>query len=118
LEVLDWDLTVNEDEIADLYPAIIALYPRVQSTTRPARPARCPTFTLDPISYDSDDSSSSAGSSPRTPSDSEKTMEFIKYGPSKRHDLNQTRQNSQSQWSQNQKLISALTNEYYPMIAV
>lgn len=121
LDVLDWDLTVSEEEIADLYPSIIALYPRVQSATRPPiRPARCPTFTLDPISFDSDDSSSSAESSPRTPCDSEKTTQFVKCETSEQHDLHHTRKSShsQSQWSQNQKLIAALATEYHTILAV
>ena len=118
LDVLDWDLTVSESEIADLYPTIIALYPRVQYTT-PSRPARCPTFTLDPNSSDSDDSSSSASSSPRTPCDPEKTMQFVKYDSSKPRDFHHTRQSShsQSQWNQNQKLIAALASEYCPVVA-
>ncbi|KAF9643494.1 hypothetical protein BDM02DRAFT_1443294 [Thelephora ganbajun] len=120
LEVLDWDLTVTENDIADLYPAIIALYPRAQHVApSPPRPVRCPTFTLDPISYDSDGSSSSSASSPRTPCDSEKTMQFVKYEPSKHHDFHHMRQgsHSQSRWSQNQKLIAALANEYCPAVA-
>lgn len=121
LEVLDWDLTVSENEIADLHPSIIALYPRVQyPTVAPSRPARCPTFTLDPISYDSDDSGSSATSSPRTPWGSEEKGQFVKCDPPKYFDFLHLRQSShsQSQWSQNQKLIAALANEYYPVIAV
>ena len=121
LEVLDWDLTVNEKEIADLYPAIISLYPRMQHVaSSPSRPARCPTFTLDPISDDSDNSSSSVASSPRTPCHSEKTVQFVKYDPSKHHDFHHMRQSSRSrsQWSQNQKFISALASEYFPMVAV
>jgi len=120
LDVLDWDLTVSEDEIANLYPAIIALYPRVQhAASSPSRPTRCPTFTLDPISYDSDDSSSSASSSPRTPCDSEKTMQFVKCETSEHlnpHHMRQSSQ-SQSQWTRNQKLIAALASEYCPVVA-
>ncbi|KAF9789568.1 hypothetical protein BJ322DRAFT_1042985 [Thelephora terrestris] len=121
LEVLDWDLTVSESEIANLYPSIIALYPRAQqSTPPPIRPARCPTFTFDPISYDSDDSSSSAGSSPRTPCDSEKTTQFVKFEPSTRDDFHRTRKSShsQSQWFQNQALIAALADECCPVLAM
>ena len=125
--MLDWDLTVHETEIAELYPAIIALYPRVKQLVTslpvvpPPRPTtRCTTFTLDPNSSDSDDSSSSASSSPRTPCDSEKTTQFVKYEPSKHHDFHHMRQSShtQSQWTQNQKLIAALATEHCPIVAV
>jgi hypothetical protein len=120
LDVLDWDLTVSESEIADLHPTIIPLYPRAQHVAPPpTRPARCPTFTLDATSSDSD-SSSSASSSPRTPNDSEKTMHYVKKDPSKHRDFRHLRQSSQSksQWTQNQKLIAAIASEYYPVIAV
>ena len=76
--VLDWDLTVNEKEMANLYPVIIVLYPRMQHVvSSPSRPARCPTFTIDPTSDDSSNSSSAAVSSPHIPCDSEKTIQFI-----------------------------------------
>ena len=117
LEVLDWDLAVSEEEIADLHPSITALYPRKQhSVPSPPRPARCPTFTLDPISYDSDDSSFSSEPSPRTPSDPEKTTHFVNFDPSKAHDIHRSR--SQSKWSQNQKLIAALASEYHSMLVI
>jgi hypothetical protein len=121
LEVLDWDLSVNETEIADLYPSIIPLYPRVKYTTiSPSPPTQCPTFTLDPISDDSDDSSSSAASTPPTPWGSEATAQFIKYDQSTCHGFHHMRQSSHSQshWSKNQKLIAALASEYYPIVAV
>jgi hypothetical protein len=121
LDVLDWDLTVSENEVADLYPSIIALYPRAQSyaAVSPSRPTRCPTFTLDPISDDSDDSSSSVASSPRTPEDSKATTQFVKYDPSECHDFHHMQQSpdSQPQWSKNQKLIAALASEHYPSVA-
>ena len=121
LEVLDWDLTVNEKEIIDLYPSIINLYPRVQDITlSPSRSTRRPTFTLDPTSYDSDDSSSSASSSPRTPGDSEKMAQLAKCVPSKSWDFHHMQQasHSKSRWSQNQRLIAELANEYYPIVVV
>ena len=121
LEVLDWDLAVSENEIADHYPSIIALYPaqvKRAAVPPPPRPPRCPTFTLDPISYDSDDSGSSATSSPRTLWDSEVTAQFAKYDPSKYRNFHHMRQSShsKSRWSQNQKLIAALANECCPVV--
>lgn len=120
LDVLDWELMVSEDDIADLYPSIIALYPPHIRTAAvpPLRPTRCPTFTLDYISDDSDDSTSSASSSPRTPCDSEKTTQSIKHDPLNYHDSPHMGQISQpqSQWSQNQKFIAALASEYCPLV--
>ena len=122
LDVLDWDLTVSEEEIACHYPSIIALYPRAQrvaAASSPPRPSRCPTFILDPFSEDSD-SGSSATSSPHTPCDSEKALGFVKHDPSGLRDFHGMQQSSHpsSEWSQNQNLIAALASEYFPVVAV